>query len=297
MGGDRAPGEIVAGARRAVDELGLDVILVGVPDLVGDTLGLAARRLHRGHRDGRRPRASPCGSKKDSSLVRAAELVRDGAACAMVSAGNTGRDDGVGAAAHGADQGRGPPVHRHAAPAPGRDARRSWSTPGPTPSARPRCSCSSPRWRARFVDGAATAWRAPERRAALDRRGAYQGHAARQGDPRAARTPRAASRFDGNVEGRDLIASPVDVVVTDGFTGNVALKTLEGALRVHVLHRCSAVIDTDDATRAAGRRPARRTSRRVAGGPRPRRPGRGDAARRRRRLRDLPRLLVRHARS
>jgi glycerol-3-phosphate acyltransferase PlsX len=35
----------------------------------------------------------------------------------------------------------------------------------------------------------------------------------------------------GNVEGRDLLADEADVVVTDGFTGNVALKTLEGALR------------------------------------------------------------------
>jgi glycerol-3-phosphate acyltransferase PlsX len=37
--------------------------------------------------------------------------------------------------------------------------------------------------------------------------------------------------FFGNVEGRDLIPSPVDVIVTDGFTGNVALKTMEGTLR------------------------------------------------------------------
>ena len=36
--------------------------------------------------------------------------------------------------------------------------------------------------------------------------------------------------FVGNVEGRDLLAGGVDVVVTDGFTGNVALKSLEGAL-------------------------------------------------------------------
>jgi glycerol-3-phosphate acyltransferase PlsX len=34
--------------------------------------------------------------------------------------------------------------------------------------------------------------------------------------------------FVGNVEGGDLLAGKVDVVVTDGFTGNVALKTLEG---------------------------------------------------------------------
>jgi glycerol-3-phosphate acyltransferase PlsX len=37
--------------------------------------------------------------------------------------------------------------------------------------------------------------------------------------------------FVGNVEGGDLMAGAVDVIVTDGFTGNVALKTLEGAMR------------------------------------------------------------------
>jgi glycerol-3-phosphate acyltransferase PlsX len=40
--------------------------------------------------------------------------------------------------------------------------------------------------------------------------------------------------FVGNVEGRDIMTTAVDVVVTDGFTGNVVLKTLEGALRTLV---------------------------------------------------------------
>jgi phosphate acyltransferase len=37
--------------------------------------------------------------------------------------------------------------------------------------------------------------------------------------------------FDGNAEGRDLLAGAADVVVTDGFTGNVALKVTEGTIR------------------------------------------------------------------
>ena len=40
MGGDFAPSQVVEGARRAVDELGLTVTLVGVPELLGDPLGL-----------------------------------------------------------------------------------------------------------------------------------------------------------------------------------------------------------------------------------------------------------------
>ena len=38
-------------------------------------------------------------------------------------------------------------------------------------------------------------------------------------------------RFEGNCEGRDILGGAADVVVTDGFTGNVVLKTLEGAIR------------------------------------------------------------------
>jgi glycerol-3-phosphate acyltransferase PlsX len=37
--------------------------------------------------------------------------------------------------------------------------------------------------------------------------------------------------FIGNVEGRDLLAGRAEVIVTDGFTGNVALKTMEGTAR------------------------------------------------------------------
>jgi phosphate acyltransferase len=49
-------------------------------------------------------------------------------------------------------------------------------------------------------------------------------------------------RFIGNLEGRDLLAGEADVVVTDGFTGNVTLKTLEGTARA-----------VADAVRAAAR--------------------------------------------
>src|ERR1022692_1235581 len=90
MGGDRAPGEIVAGARQASAELGIGVVLVGPDDgSLGDTGGLEV--LPAGEVIGMdEDAARAVRTKKDSSLVRAAEAVRDGKACAMVSAGNTG---------------------------------------------------------------------------------------------------------------------------------------------------------------------------------------------------------------
>src|SRR5271170_1570106 len=89
MGGDKSPAEIVEGARRVAADYGIPVVLVGPPEQVGDTFGLplvACTEVIAMDED-------PAGGvrrKKDSSLVRAAELVRDGKASAMVSAGNTG---------------------------------------------------------------------------------------------------------------------------------------------------------------------------------------------------------------
>src|SRR5262249_29678984 len=57
--------------------------------------------------------------------------------------------------------------------------------------------------------------------------------------------------FIGNVEGRDIMSDRVDVVVTDGFTGNVALKTLEGALRFIVGAVLGSMTSTPEATEAA----------------------------------------------
>jgi glycerol-3-phosphate acyltransferase PlsX len=55
-------------------------------------------------------------------------------------------------------------------------------------------------------------------------------------------------RFAGNVEGSDLMAGAVDVIVTDGFTGNVALKTLEGAASF-AAEQLGAVIEGSRAAR------------------------------------------------
>src|SRR6185503_12187398 len=87
MGGDRAPGEILAAAHAAV-ELGIPVALVGPADLQGrgDLELIPASEVIEMHDDA----AQGVRRKKDSTLVRAAEAVRDGKASAMVSAGNTG---------------------------------------------------------------------------------------------------------------------------------------------------------------------------------------------------------------
>ncbi|MFM7047507.1 MAG: phosphate--acyl-ACP acyltransferase, partial [Actinomycetota bacterium] len=87
MGGDKAPAEIVAGAKQAAAE-GIPVLLVGPADLAdrGDLDLLVATEVIGMDEDP----ASSVKKKKDSTLVRSAEAVRDGIASAMISAGNTG---------------------------------------------------------------------------------------------------------------------------------------------------------------------------------------------------------------
>jgi glycerol-3-phosphate acyltransferase PlsX len=58
-------------------------------------------------------------------------------------------------------------------------------------------------------------------------------------------------RFLGNVEGRDLLSDDVDVVVTDGFTGNVALKTLEGGMKFLRDAVFAAMLSTEEAQKAS----------------------------------------------
>ena len=88
MGGDNAPSVIVEGAREALSA-GIPVELVGDPDRILNPDGIrvhpAREVIEMGDEPGRAVR-----TKKDSSIVRAAECVRDGQASAMVSAGNTG---------------------------------------------------------------------------------------------------------------------------------------------------------------------------------------------------------------
>jgi glycerol-3-phosphate acyltransferase PlsX len=247
MGGDFAPGEIIAGARRAVDELGLNVILVGVPELMGDPLGLEVVACSEVIAMDDDPAAS-VRKKKDSSLVRAAELVRDHKASAMVSAGNTGAT----MASALLRMGRLPGVVRPciATPIP---------RPGLTPmllvDAGANAECTA-EMLVQFAQMASTFVEAHYQVASPSVGLLSIGEESSKGTPLVKETNQLLAdlstlNFTGNVEGRDLIPSPVDVVVTDGFTGNVALKTLEGALK-YVFATVLEAIGTNDQTKAAG---------------------------------------------
>ena len=227
MGGDKAPDEIVAGARQAADELGVAIVFVGAPDRLGDTGGLDVIPASEviGMDD---DPAQGVRRKKDSSLVRAAEAVRDGRASAMVSAGNTGATMASALLRMGRLKGVQRPAIATPIPVPG-------SLPTVLLDAGANTECTA-QYLVQFAQMGSAFF--AERYGVTDPRVGLLsiGEEAAKGTPLVKDTHQllaagAGVRFVGNVEGRDLMTDAVDVVVTDGFTGNVALKTLEGALR------------------------------------------------------------------
>jgi glycerol-3-phosphate acyltransferase PlsX len=222
MGGDKAPDEIVAGALEAASPE-ITPVLVGPPGL--DTGGLelveAPTTIGMEEKPGEAVRA-----KRDSSLVVACRLVREGQAEAAVSAGNTGAMLAAGLVEIRRLRGVNRPAIAVVLP-----ARR-----GPTV----------------LIDSGANA----DNRAEHLRQFAHMGSVfAREilgvADPQVrllsiGEEPEKGNQltleahalletddglnFGGNTESRDLLLGAADVVVCDGFTGNVVLKLLEGTI-------------------------------------------------------------------
>jgi len=235
MGGDHAPDEIVAGAVAAVRDRAADVVLTGragqVRPLLArhgalDDIRIVAAEDSLAMDEGalaswRRPR---------SSIAIACQLVRRGQAGAVMSAGSTA---GIVATAR-----------LRLRPLPGviRPALAVVLPTRPAPTLLIDAGAIAdpkPEMLVQFAQlGVAYAQAAlgiAEPRVGLLTIGAEPGkgnklarrtHELLEADPPHGALP---ISFTGNIEGGDLLAAKVDVIVTDGFTGNVALKTLEGA--------------------------------------------------------------------
>jgi len=250
MGGDKGPAEIVAGAREAAERLGVPVALVGQAEALGDVGDLEVWPATEVIDMGDDP-LQGVRRKKDASMVRAAEAVRDGKASAMVSAGNTGAVMASALLRMGRISGVARPAIATMIPVPG-------STPTVLLDSGANTECT-PAWLLQFAQmGAAYAVARlgkPEPLVGLLSIGEepskgnelVRGAHALLAQPGALRT----GRFMGNVEGRDVLTDAADVVVADGFTGNVVLKTLEGSVRVVVDALLGVMTGTAEARAAA----------------------------------------------
>jgi glycerol-3-phosphate acyltransferase PlsX len=226
MGGDNAPAEIVAGARTAHGE-GIDVVLVGDPGAIGtveSSRGIVP--VHEatqviGFDD---DPARSVREKRDASVVVASRLVADRTADAMVSAGSTG----AAMAAATFIVGRLPGVSR-----PGIAS--IFPTGHVVLDVGANLEVKAEHLLQFAVMGSALAQ--VYRHVDHPRIGLLNiGEEPSKGRAieREAHTLLSSSKaidFVGNVEGRDLATEVVDVIVTDGFTGNVLLKTSEGSGR------------------------------------------------------------------
>ena len=226
MGGDRAPEEIVAGALEAASA---DV----VPVLYGprDVLEPLAGGLEIVHTDAvvamdEKP-SDALREKRDSSLFRSCRAVRDGDADAVVSAGNTGAM----LAAALVEVRRLPDVHRPAiaVPLPALGGPSILLDAGANADARPEHLVQFAHMGAVFAEEVAGLDRPTVALLSIGEEPEKGNRLVRDAHEQLAAAP--GLRFVGNVESRDLLRKAADVVVCDGFTGNVALKLLEGTIK------------------------------------------------------------------
>lgn len=245
LGGDKAPDEILKGTLDAV-AAGVPCVLVGPDNLASltsiDISSLAVIRANEVIAMDEDP-AGGVRRKKDSTLVRAAEAVRDGKASAMISAGNTGATMASALLRMGRVKGVNRPAIATPIPVPGHtptvlldaganaEVQADWlvqfAVMGSIYSAR-RFGIANPRV------GLLSIGEEPGKGDTL-RKEAYELLSVAPG-----------INFVGNVEGRDIMTPDVDVVVADGFTGNVVLKTLEGSLKTVVKALFSAFGSSPD---------------------------------------------------
>jgi phosphate acyltransferase len=222
MGSDRGPEEIIAGALAAASET-VEPIIVGQSGL--DTKGLALLEAAEVIVMDEKP-TDAVRSKPDSSLVVACRAVAEGKAEAVVSAGNTGAM----LAACLLELRRIPGVRRPAIAVtiPARRGPSVLLDSGANADARPEDLVQFAHMGAVFAEEILDVREPTIRLLSI-------GEEAEKGNQLTLEAHDLLQATDlnfiGNTEGRDLIAGAADVVVTDGFTGNVALKLLEGTIK------------------------------------------------------------------
>ena len=225
MGGDRGPDEVVRGALEAARD-GISPVVYGPASL--DTRGLEHVAAEQIVAMDEKP-AEAVRSKPDSSLVASCRAIAAGTADAVVSAGNTGAMLAAGLL----EIRRLPGVARPAiaVPIPARDGPSVLLDCGANADARPEHLLQFGHMGAIFAEEILGVARPQVRLLSI-------GEEAEKGNQLTleahALLAESELHFRGNTEGRDLLAKAADVVVTDGFTGNVALKTMEGTIRTVV---------------------------------------------------------------
>jgi glycerol-3-phosphate acyltransferase PlsX len=223
MGGDRAPDEIVAGALEAVSSE-ITPVLVGPRGLEtgGIELVEAPTTIAMDEKPGEAIR-----TKRDSSLVVACRLVREGRAAAAVSAGNTGAMLAAGLVEIRRLRGVNRPAIAVVLP-----AKRGPSVlidSGASADSRPEHLRQFAHMGSVFAQELLGVADPEVRLLSIGEEPEKGNQLTLEAHRLLAETPDL--NFKGNTESRRLLEGAADVVVCDGFTGNIVLKALEGTIR------------------------------------------------------------------
>ena len=230
MGGDHAPREIVQGAVDAARDLNARVALVGREDVVREELSRA------GYEGGlieivsatevidmEETPALAARQKKDSSIVVGLKLVKEGRADAFVSAGNTGAVMAGSIMYLGRVRGIERPSLVGLLPLSGRLA--SFLDVGANADCRPVYLLQFAQMASAYME---RVWKVERPTVALLNIGEEESKGSTLTQESYELLEASGLNFVGNIEGRDVPMGKVDVIVTDGFTGNVVVKTMEG---------------------------------------------------------------------
>jgi glycerol-3-phosphate acyltransferase PlsX len=225
MGGDRAPEEVVAGALAAATDR-IEPVLFGRRE----ALEPLAEGLEVVHADeivemDEKP-SDAAREKRGSSMFAACRAVGEGDAQAVVSAGNTGAMLAAGLL----EIRRLPDVHRPAiaVPLPSVGGTSVLIDAGANADARPEHLLQFAQMGAVFAQEILAIREPKVALLSIGEEPEKGNRLVRETHPL---LEESSLRFVGNVESRDLLAHAADVVVCDGFTGNMALKLMEGTIK------------------------------------------------------------------
>ena len=228
MGGDSAPEEIVMGAIKAKN-LGIDVILSGDKNLIEPFLNNTKIPIVHYPEvismDENPARAIR--SKKNSSIVGAMQLVKDKKASAVFSAGSTGASLVAAIAVLGKIKGVIRPAIASVLPSVNQDIVLLDS--GASLDVKPKVLLQFAAMGSKFAE---VIFDLPSPRIGLLNNGeeASKGRDLEKSTYKLLKSSKL--NFIGNIEGKDFASDSADVFVTDGFTGNIVLKTMEGTAKL-----------------------------------------------------------------
>lgn len=236
MGGDHAPAEIVAGAVAAVRDHGASLVLVGQAAKIRE-------QLERHHYAGKIPivhaeealamdeGALASWRKPRSSVAVGCRLIRLGKASALVSAGTTAGVVVTSRLRLRAQHGVARPAIAVTLPTLPRPT--ILLDAGATVDVKPETLVQFAALGTAYAQIRLGVQRPRVGLLSIGAEPAKGNKVVRRAHELLAASPHD-FEFSGNVEGDDLLGCKVDVVVTDGFTGNVALKTMEGAVSLAI---------------------------------------------------------------